>query len=153
MQKKLNLCDIVLDLKRGQCQNERYVAHLQWLYNWLAPSMCKYVKRFGWVAHTKYHPSHIKYADKLSFVWPRPESEMRSRSKLKVSCTSTMIVQLIGTKYVQICEAVGLSRANKVPPVFGTDRCTDTWTWIICPPVWDNYWLIISLMYNWVFNR
>ena len=31
---------------------------------------------------------------------------MRSRSKWKVCCTSTMIAQLIGTKYVQICEAV-----------------------------------------------
>ena len=30
-----------------QGQNEGYVAHLQWLYHWLAPSMCKYVKRFG----------------------------------------------------------------------------------------------------------
>ena len=60
----------------------------------------------GWFAHTKYHPSYIKYAEKLSFLWPFPESEMWSRSKWKVCCTSTMIVQLIGTKYVQICEAV-----------------------------------------------
>ena len=42
-------CDLVLDLKWGQGHIERYVAHLQWLYHWLAPStcMCKYVKRFG----------------------------------------------------------------------------------------------------------
>ena len=167
MQKKLSFCDLVLDLKWGQGQNERYVAHLQWLYNWLAPSMCKYVKRFGlsrahkvppilnkvcrktkffatlswiwnkvkvkmksmlhiyndctidwhqvcenmwsglgWVAHTKYHPSYIKYAWKQSFSWPCPGSEIKSMSKWKVCCTSTMIVQLIGTKYVKICEVV-----------------------------------------------
>ena len=60
----------------------------------------------GWVAHTNYHPSYIKYAEKLNFVWSFPESKMRSLSKYKVCCTSTMIVQLIGTKYVQIYEAV-----------------------------------------------
>ena len=40
-----------------------------------------------------------------------------------------MIVQLSGTKYVQICEAVWASRAHKVPQTDGrTDRCTDTHT-------------------------
>ena len=48
----------------------------------------------------------IKHAEKTKFLWPCPGSKMRSRSKWKVCCTSTMIVQLIGTKCVQICEAV-----------------------------------------------
>ena len=47
-----------------------------------------------------------KACRKKKFLWPCPGSEMRSRSQWKVSCTSIMIVQLIGTKYVQICEAV-----------------------------------------------
>ena len=82
----------------------------------------------GWVAHTKYHPSYIKYAEKLSFLWPFPESEMRSRSKWKVCCTSTMIVQLIGIKCVQICEAVWAeSRTQNNTPIRNghTDRRTD----------------------------
>ena len=36
-----------------------------------------------------------------------------------------MIVQLIGTKYVQICEGVWLRRTHKVPPLFGTDGRMD----------------------------
>ena len=36
-------CDLFLNLKWCQGQNERYVAHLQWVCNWLAPSVCKYV--------------------------------------------------------------------------------------------------------------
>ena len=39
----------------------------------------------------------IKHAEKTKFLWPCPGSKIRSRSKWKVS---TMIVQLIGTKYV-----------------------------------------------------
>ena len=79
----------------------------------------------GWVTHTKYHPSYIKYAEKISFLWPFPESEMRSRSKWKVCCTSTMIVQLIGIKCVQKCEAVWAESRTQVPPLFGTDGRTD----------------------------
>ena len=78
------------------------------------------------VAHAKYHPSYIKYAEKLSFLWPFPESEMRS--KLKVCCTSTMIVQLIGIKCVQICEAVWVeSRTQSTTPIRDgrTDGRTD----------------------------
>ena len=58
----------------------------------------------------------INHAEKNKFVWPCPGSIMRSRSKWKACCTSTMIVQLIGTKCVQICEAVGQSHTHKVPP-------------------------------------
>ena len=77
------------------------------------------------------HVSYIEYAEKLSFLWPCPGSEMRSMSKLKVCCTSTMIVQLIGTKYVQICEAVW----EKYHPYSGqTDTRTHRRTWIRCPP-------------------
>ena len=71
----------------------------------------------AWVTHTKYHPSYIKYAEKLSFLWPCPGSEIKSRSKWKVCCTSTMIVQLIGTSMCKYVKRFGLSRAHKVPPV------------------------------------
>ena len=93
----------------------------------------------GWVAHTKYHPSlHIKYAEKLSSSWPCPGSEIKSRSTWKVCCTYTMIVQLIGTKYLQICEAVWTeSRTQSTTPIRDgrTDTRTDARTWILCPPV------------------
>ena len=72
----------------------------------------------GRVAHTKYHRSYIKYAGKQSFLWPCPGSEIKSRSKWKVCCTSTMIVQLISTKYVQICEAAwAVSRTQSTTPI------------------------------------
>ena len=72
-----------------------------------------------------------------SFLWPFPESEMRSRSKWKVCCTSTMIVQLICIKCVKICEAVWAeSRTQSTTPIrYGrTDAPTHARTWILCPP-------------------
>ena len=69
----------------------------------------------GWVVHTKYHPSYTKYTGKLSFLWPCPGSEMRSR--WKVCCTSTMIVQLFAPSMCKYVKRFGLSRAHKIPPV------------------------------------
>ena len=65
---------------------------------------------------------------------PCPRSEMRSRSKWKVSCTSTMIVQLICTKYMQICEAVWAeSRTQSTTCILSslggdTHRVCDSWS-------------------------
>ena len=81
----------------------------------------------GWVIFTKYHLSDIKYAGKQS-----PGSEIKSRSKWKVCCTSTMIVQLIGIKCVQICKAAWAeSHTQSTTPIRDgrthacTDGCTD----------------------------
>ena len=122
--------------------------------------MCKYVKRFGLSrAHKVYHLSYIKNAGKQSLLWPCPGSEIKSRSKWKVCCTSTMIVQLIGTKYVQICEAVWAeSRTQSTTPIRDglrdarTDTRTDARTWILCPirPMGDkkvNWKAIYDLLY------
>ena len=62
---------------------------------------------------------------------------MRSRSKWKVCCTSTMIVQLIGIMYVQICEAFGLSRAHKVPPVLYKE-CRKTKLFVTLSWIWNE---------------
>ena len=61
----------------------------------------------------------IKHEEKTKFLWPCPESDMRSRSKWKVCCTSTMIVQLIGIKCVQICKVVWAeSRTQSTTPIW-----------------------------------
>ena len=78
----------------------------------------KYVQICEYIWSRAHNTSYIKYAGKLSFLWPCPGSEMRSRSKWKACCTSTMIVQLMDTKYVHIyVKRFGPSRAHKVTPV------------------------------------
>ena len=70
--------------------------------------MCKYVKWVGPRRAHKVPPILYKVCRKNNvFLWPCPGSEIKSRSKWNVCCTSTVIVQLIDTKYVQICVAVG----------------------------------------------
>ena len=55
---------------------------------------------------------------------------MARRARSAIS--DCLVVQLIDTKYVQICESVwAVSRSHKVPPVFWMEART----WILCPPV------------------
>ena len=56
--KKLSFCDLV---KWGQGQNERYVAHLQRLYKWLAPSMCKYMCEAVWAESRTQSTTRIRH--------------------------------------------------------------------------------------------
>ena len=67
---------------------------------------------------------------KTKFLWP-PGSEMRSLSKWKGYCTFTMIVQLIGTKYVQICEALWAETRTQSTTHIRDGRKDGC---ILCPP-------------------
>ena len=88
----------------------------------------------GWVAHTKYHPSYIKYAGKLSFCdlflnlkWGQGQNERYIASSV--------------CKYVK---RFGPSHAHEVPLLFGTNARTHAQThaqthartharsWILC---------------------
>ena len=119
------------------CRKTKLFATLSWIWNkvkvkmkgmlhiyndctidWLAPSMCKYVKRFGQSRAHKVPPVLYKVCRKtkffVTFSWIWNEVKV----KMKVCCTSTMIVQLIVIKCVQICEAVWAeSRTQSTTPI------------------------------------
>ena len=71
----------------------------------------------GWVEHTS-TTRHTKGMQKTLFLG----SPMRSRSKWKVCCTSTI-------DWHQACANMRMKRTY-------TDIHTLTQTWILCPPIW-----------------
>ena len=137
------------------CRKTKFFVTLSWIWNKIKVKMkgmlhiyndctidwrqvCENMwSGLGWVAHTKYHLSYIniKYAEKLSFFVTLSWIWKKSRSKWKVCCTSTMIVQLIGTKYVKICEAVWAeSRTQSTTVLYKVCRkikffVTLSWIW------------------------
>ena len=75
------------------------------IYNDWAIACAKYVQICEWVWVELSTQSTTHKGTQKSFLWPLPGLAMRSSSKWKVRYTSTIIVQFIGTKYVQICKA------------------------------------------------
>ena len=94
----------------------------------------------GWVTHTKYHLSYIKYAGKLKFfvtfswIWNEVMVKMKGMLHIYNDCT---------IDWHQVCanmwSGLGWVAHTKYHPYSGrthawTHRCTDAPTWILCPP-------------------
>ena len=114
----------------------------------LAPSMCKYVKRFGLSRAHKVPPVLYKVCRKTKFFvtlsWIWNEVKMKGMMHIYNECTSDWhqvcanmwsgLGWVVHTKYhlsyiKYAKKQFGLSRAHKVPPTW-----THTRTWILCPP-------------------
>ena len=88
----------------------------------------------GWVAHTKYHTSFIKYAEKtkffvtLSWIWNKVKVKMKGMLHIYNYCT---------IDWYQVCANMwsGVTHTKYHPYSDGwIDGHTDTRTWILCPP-------------------
>ena len=126
MQKKRSFCDLVLDLKWDQGQNERYVAHLQWLYNWLVPSMRKNVKRFGLSRAHKVPPVLYKVCRKTKFfvtwswIWNEVKVKMKGMLHIYNDCTIDW-----HQVFANMWSGLGWVTPTMYHPYSG---CTDAWT-------------------------